>query len=120
MNVSGLVGAIPTTSVTVRTFGSSTVNAYGETTASSTDATRSVVVHPATTAYLDRLPEADRHRETVAIYSTSALTSASSVKPMLVYYQSTWYQLVSHEDYDSLGGIYIAMAQRLEEQPAAP
>lgn len=120
IDVAPLIGDIPTTEVTVRSHGASTVNAYGESTASVTDSTRDVVVHPATTAALERLPEADRLRETIAVYSTSALSTTSSTKPDLVYYESDWYEIVESEDYNTLGGMYITLAQRLEDQPSAP
>jgi hypothetical protein len=118
--VGGLVGAISTTEVTIRTYGAPSTNIYGEVTASATDAARDVVVHPATTALLDRMPEADRLRDTIAVYTTDALRTVSTTRPPLVYYQSTWYEVVQSEDYGTLGGIYITLAQRLETQPGAP
>lgn len=118
--VGGLVGAIPTTSVTIRTYGATSVNAYGETTATPTDTAASVVVHPATTAMLERMPEADRKRETIAVYTNDALRTVGSTRPARVYYQSTWYEVTQSADYGTLGGIYIVMASRLEEQEAAP
>jgi len=121
INVSGLVGAIPTSSVTIRTYGTSTVNAYGETTTgSATDTTTAAVVHPATADVLARVPEADRHIETIVVYSTAALPTVGSVHAALVYYEAVWYEFVDTADYGTLGGIYYSTAQRLETQPSAP
>lgn len=114
IDVSSLVGDIPTTSVTLRTFAGSTLNEYGEASATYTDVTRDMVVHPASMRLLERVPEADRHRETIAIYDTGALRTAGSVRPQQVQYQSRWYEIVESRDYGTLGGIYITLAQLVE------
>lgn len=113
--VGPLVGDIPTTSVTIRTSGAASVDALGRTTISSSDTTRDVVAHPATAAALERLPDSDRRRDSIAIYTNSSLDLKDRV-----YYNSTWYEVVESENYDALGDIFITLCQRLENQPAAP
>ena len=115
INVAGLVGAIPTISVTLRTFNASTINAYGESAATYTDTTRSMVVHPAPTRMLERLPDSDRHRETIAVYDTAAVRTVGTVRPNQIYYQSRWYEVVESGDYLTLGGIVITLAQLVED-----
>lgn len=114
IDVGTLVGDIPTTSVTIRTYGTSTVNDYGETTATPTDTVRSMVVHPASTKLLLRLPDSDRARETIAVYDTAAVLTVGSSRPARIQYQSQWYEVIDSENYAELGGIYIALAQLIE------
>lgn len=110
-----LVGDIPTTSVTIRTSGAASIDALGRTTISTSDATRDVVAHPATTAALERLPDSDRRREIIAVYTNDPIDTTDKV-----YYQSSWYEVVESENYDALGDIYITLCERMENQPAAP
>jgi CO/xanthine dehydrogenase Mo-binding subunit len=115
IDVSTLVGDIPTTPVTVRTYGATSVNAFGETTASYTDEARDVVVHPAPAEMLERRPDSDRHRESIAVYSKEPLRTVGQTKPNKVFFKSRWYEIVDSEDYESLGGIFITLAQLVED-----
>ena len=110
-----LVGDIPTTSVTIRSQGASSIDLLGRTTNSSTDSVRDVVAHPATAEVLERLPDSDRSRGMIAVYTNDALDTRD-----LVYYDSNWYEVAESENYDALGDIYITLCRRLENQPGAP
>lgn len=113
--VGPLVGDIPTTSVTIQTIGASSIDALGRTTHSSTSVTRDVVAHPALPESLERVPEADRSREAIAVYTNDPLRIRDKV-----YYNSTWYEVINSDNYDALGDIYITLCSKLEDQPAAP
>lgn len=114
IDVRGLFGVLPTTTVTLRTFGASTPDDYGEHTPTPTDASLTAIVHPADARTLERLPEADRSRETIAVYSLLAVDTASSVRPAQIVYASRTYEVVSAADYGAVGGIYLLLAQLVE------
>ncbi len=115
IDVSALIGDIPTVSVTLRTFGASSVDALGEATdGAATDAAVEVVAHPMTGRALERMPEADRTREPLALYSLQELPIAGSTRPAQVLYQSRWYEIVRVEDYLALGGMWMAEARLVE------
>lgn len=113
IDVSALVGDIPPTTVTVRTFGASTRTTTGGTTASYTDASRSVVVHPSGRRELERRG-LDTKREHIAIYDTAALGAADGVRPPWVLYGARWYEVVRVADYAELGGLYLMHAALLD------
>lgn len=112
IDVSALVGDIPTTTVTLRTYGAATVNAYGEmvTTPSTTSVT--AVVHPSGRQTLERFPEIDRQREMISVYVLDAISSS---RPAEVDYQGQTYEIVELGDYGTLGGIYLIHAARIDE-----
>lgn len=109
MNVAPLVGDIPTTTVTVRTFGAPSRDAYGVVTATPTDASRTVVVHPSGRKELERLG-LDFKRETISVYDTTDSYTSDTVRPARVQYQGRWYEVVRVGDYGTLGGLYLIHA----------
>ena len=114
IDVSGLVGDIPTTTITVRTFGASVPNEYGEPVASSSDASATATVHPTGRRELERMGLASK-RETIAVYMTTGLGLSSTIRPPRVLYQSRWYEVVRVGDYLTLGGICLVHAALIEE-----
>lgn len=115
IDVSGLVGDIPPTTITVRTYGASTVNAYGEPEATPTDTAGVVAtVHPSGRRELERLG-LDAKRETIAVYTTTGLGLSTTLRPPRVLYQGRWYEVVRVGDYLTLGGICLVHAALIEE-----
>ncbi len=112
--VSGLIGSLPTTSITVRTFSGGTINAYGEWgNSTTTDVTETACVHPATSRRMrEMIPEADRDRETIAVYvfAGSALARASGASTPEIQYKSRWYRVVADGDYEDQGGVRLVLA----------
>lgn len=102
--------------LTVEVPGSQTVDALGRAVDASPTLTTfdPIAIHPADRRDLERLPEADRARETVAVYTTSALQTAGSSRPHVVQYQGERYEVSAVEDYATGGGVYRALAQRVE------
>lgn len=118
INVAGLVGAIPPTTITVRTFGTPTPNAFGEQTAAFTDTTATAVVHPSGREELERLG-LDFKRAHVSVYIRAELGIDPAVRPPCVEYQSRWYEVVHVGDYLTLGGLCLARAALLTAEPRA-
>lgn len=116
IDVSALVGDIPTTSITVRTFGAPTINAFGESAAASTDTPTTAVVHPLKRRR-DRQPSTDHAREQIAIYVTAAdaLDTVRATPAPWVEYAGRWYEVTEIEDYAELGGLVIAVAELRDE-----
>lgn len=118
--VAGLTtsGVIPLSSVTVRTFASSTVGTdfYGAD-GSPTDVTELMPVHPAPQRTIDSLPEAFREREAISLYppAASVLRKAAGSKPPQVTYQGRRYLVVARQDYDAAGGASIVTASLMDE-----
>ncbi len=117
--VAGLTtsGVIPLSSVTVRTFAASSVNAFYEGTAgSATTAAELMPVHPATQRQIASLPEAYRERETIACYppAASALRKAAGSVPPQIDYQGRTYTVTARENYDEQGGASIVFASLVE------
>jgi hypothetical protein len=118
IDVAGLKGAIDTTTITVRTFGTPTTNSMGEQIATYTDATRTAVVHPSGRKELERLG-LDMKRATISVYDVAELGTSDAVRPPCVQYQSRWYEVVRVGDYATLGGIYLVHAALLPGDPRA-
>lgn len=114
--VAGLIGGIPTTTITVRTFGTPSANAFGEQAASYTDATRTVVVHPSGRRELQRLG-LDFKRETISVYDAAALGTTDTTRPPCIQYGARWYEVVRVGDYAELGGIYLVHAALIDGDP---
>lgn len=115
IDVSGLIGDIPPTTITVRTYAASTINAYGEAEAAATDTAGVVaVVHPSGRRELQRLG-LDAKRETIAVYTAAGLGLSSTLRPPRVLYQTRWYEVVRVGDYLTLGGICLVHAALIEE-----
>lgn len=117
IDVASLVGDIPATTVTLRTYGTTTVNAYGESEATASDASATMVVHPSGRRELERLG-LDSKRETIAAYSQSAIGLSSTVRPPRILYGGRWYEVVSVADYLALGGICMVYAALIDEAAA--
>jgi len=96
-----------------------TLNAYGERVAAAPTSTSlsPVAVHTVTGAELEQLPEADRHRETIRLYTTERLraTEDGNAADRVVYDGST-YRVVVAENYGPQGDVYAALAV-LEDTP---
>ncbi len=115
IDVTGLLGGIlPRKTLTIRTFGATTINAFREAVEGSpTDTVEELVTHPATSRrMLERLREVDRHRETIAVYApaTSALVHASGSRTPLVIDGARTYEVTHVGDYASQGGVYLVLA----------
>ena len=111
-----LAGVIPSSSIVVRTFATpAEPDTYGRTPEGvSTDTAEFWPVHSATTRQrLDRLPEADRQRETIAIYAgaESALVPDAGTTPAQVVYNGATYTVVAVGDYEDQGAVYLVLAQ---------
>lgn len=118
IDVRGLFGVLPTTTVTLRTFAAATIDDYGVPSVSPSDASLTAIVHPADRRELERLPEADRTRETIAVYSLLAIDTAGSVRPAQIVYAGRTYEVASAADYGAMGGIYLLLAQLIEDRAA--
>lgn len=120
IDVRALIGDIPTTSITLRAFGAPTINAFGETTSSSTDTTVTAVVHPTNRRSRLRGPEADYTRETITIYvlDVDAFDTVRAVPAPDVVYQGRVYSVAAVEDYAALGGVLMAEAELRDEVAA--
>lgn len=114
IDVAGLIGAIPATTVTLRTYGATTVNAFGESEATGTDASATVVVHPSGRRELERLG-LDSKRETISCYSASAVGLSSTVRPPRILYGGRWYEVVRVGDYLTMGGLCLVHAALIDE-----
>ena len=77
-----------------------------------------VAVHTAGGRDLEQLPEADRSKETIQLYTLERLYVADGDKAAdVVAYRDRTYRLVRIEDYDEQGEVWIALAQL--EEPAS-
>lgn len=116
IDVAALVGDLPVVAVQWELYSEPTINQYGET----VDPVpvleaREVVVHPAGRRMLERLPEADRARETIAIYDTQPIVGVGSARPEVCRYQGSRYEVTHVADYEDLAGIYLVLASRIDE-----
>ena len=117
IDVSALIGDIPTTTITVRTSGAPTINRFGEVSSSTSDTSVTAVVHPADKRTRERLTARDAARESIAIYLVTADavdTVRTAVAPR-VQYQGRWYEVVGVADYTALGGVCMAVADLIDE-----
>lgn len=113
-DLSSLIGDITPTTVTVRTFGAPTINAFGESSSPSSDATLTAVVHPSGRRELSRAG-LDAQRETIAVYSSTALGGSTSARPPQIQYAGRWYEVVRVADYLALGGVCLIHAALIED-----
>jgi hypothetical protein len=88
------------------------VSDKGRMAASNASFTCSAVVMPATPEQLDRVPEADRSNEVLAIYTTVLLTSGDNTHaPDVVTWKSGTYMVKSVQDWTDYGAGYcLALA----------
>jgi hypothetical protein len=115
--VASLIARMPTSEITVRTFAAPTgPDVYGRITeGAATEATEFVPVHPTTSReMLDRVPEADRRLETIAVYprSDSALAPDPLTTPTEIDYNGETYTVVWSGNYAAQGGVYLVLAQK--------
>ncbi|WP_285908115.1 hypothetical protein [Pseudodesulfovibrio pelocollis] len=88
-----------------------TVNAQGMTVLTGTDLPMSGVILPATDRQLNRLPEADRSSEVVAVYTSQPLTPGTpTLAPDVVHWRGGQFQVVQVQDWLQTGGVCIALA----------
>jgi hypothetical protein len=64
---------------------------------------------------LARLPESDRTRETIAVYTNDAIFTAGDARPDVVHYRDRRYEVTAVSDYELQGGVYLTLAQLIEE-----
>lgn len=106
------IGAIPgvRATVTVRTYTSPAIDGYGEVSETATDTTVVVSWHPgASRRTLERVPEADRQRQFVSIYSDAAIPLRARI-----LLHSEWYEVIRCADYTHIGGPYLQEAALIE------
>lgn len=117
--VGGLLAVMPKSDVVVTTYGPQTRNAQGHVLDGvETEHQETLAVHPATSRrMLERLKEADRERETIALYapSTSALLREEGSSTPTVTYKGASYTVAALGDYDEQGGVYLVLAQRTNQ-----
>lgn len=99
--------------VTIKRYAASTLNSRGEKVKASpsTVALTDVAVHTASGRELQRLPEADRRKESIRVYTKVELfTAGDSQDPDVVLYDSKRYEVKLVDDYERQGGVYISTA----------
>lgn len=109
LDVAPLVGDIPPTTITVRTFGAEVRDALGQTTATATETSIEAVVHPSGRRELERLG-LDTRRETISVYTTTAVGTSDGVRPPEIDYGGRTYVVIRLGDYSALGGLYLIHA----------
>lgn len=111
IDVSALVGDIPTTAVVIETFGAPAVNSRGEAPAGiPTETAADLVVHPAEPEMLDRYG-LDSSTAAIAVYGTAALVGpGGSTRPSVIQYDGRRWEVQRVEDYLALGGISFGVA----------
>lgn len=120
MDVSALVGDIPTQTVTVRFFAAPTINAFGEAVSTSSTLDITAVVHPTGRRERENLPAIDRAREMISVYVLTAVDTVRAVRPAEVLYQGRTYEVIRCGDYAALGNIYLLTAALLDEVAPPP
>jgi hypothetical protein len=111
VDVSSLLGDLPTVEVTVRTYNTTTVDTFGETAATYADVVRTVVAHPAGRKTMERLFGRDHGVDAWSFYSAESLATVGTVKPNKIQHQGRWYEVVEAADYADMGGLYLATAK---------
>lgn len=98
-----------------------TVNLKGRGETSSEIIPASGCIVPATPRQLERLPEAERSSEIMAIYSNVQLTPGSeTLAPDQVTWRGRNYRVVSLDDYADYGGWCVALAAAVDMQGREP
>lgn len=120
IDVSALVGDIPTTPITIRTWGTPTVNDFGEPVhGDPTEVERDCVVHPSGRRELQRLG-LDFARETISVYDTAAIVGIGATRPAEIDYAGRTYEVVRVGDYLELGGICLVHAALVDRDQGSP
>lgn len=98
-----------------------TVDAKGRTQQGQSASSQIAVVQPAEPEALERLPEADRSGEVIAVYSTVQLTTGSdTLAPDVVTWQGRDYRVKSVEDRLAIAGYCLALAVSVDMQGKEP
>lgn len=109
-----LAGVIPRKTVSITSFGATTLDQFRRATEGApTTVTRTIPMHPATSRrMLDKLPEIDRYRETIALYDapSSPLIAAPGCKASEVVVDGRSYDVTHVGDYQTQGGIVLILA----------
>ncbi len=93
------------------------INDYGEVTPGGTSSVTldPVAIHVATGRDLEVLPEADRTRETIKIYSRVALyTTQGDYTADIVPYQGRVYRVVTSTNINTNGLVWVSLAQLVD------
>ena len=98
------------------------VDTKGRTTTSNVTIMCVGVIAPATAEQLERVPEADRSSEVIAIYSTTLLTPGSTIyKPDVVTWRGGTYRVTSVMDFMDYGAGYcLALCSSRDMQGKEP
>jgi hypothetical protein len=113
LEVAALVDEFNVGPLVVHRRTSPTVDVYGETVPAidSPFVLDPVAVHTLTGRDLEQLPEADRHREAIQVYTKDArLYVADGFVPDVIEYRSRTFRVVHVEDYELQGEVFIAHA----------
>lgn len=91
------------------------INRYGEREDATADMSPTsltpVAVYPPTGKQLEQVPDADRHRETIALATKVRLYVAADGKVAdVIAYQGRTYRVVNVGDYEQQGGVFTALA----------
>ncbi len=100
-------------SMTVERFPTPTRNALGHMVTGSAVSTPLIGAGIVTTArrHLERLPEADRQRETIVVYTR---TATQLTTPDVITLNSKRYQVTDVSDYALQGDCFVTLAQLIE------
>jgi hypothetical protein len=114
LDVGDLVNTFSVGPIAVERKAAPTLNAYGEFVpgAASTIQLNPCAIHTASGRNLDQLPEADRNRETIEVYTRGQrlYTAEDNQAPDVVIYQSRRYKVTVSNDFIANGGVYFALA----------
>lgn len=119
--VATLVNEFNVGPLTVLRASSPTINAYGEAVAATPVemTVDPIAVYTPSGRELESVPEADRHRETVAIATRVALRTAGDgrVPDRLLYRGRSW-RVSNVQDYELQGEVWLSMAVLEDEVPS--
>lgn len=101
------------TDLTVTRSSGVTVNAYGETTATTTEVEIPMVVHQATRKQIERAG-LDYGHDWRAFYAAEELRTANPGPPDVVTYQGQDWMLYEVANYGNHGGVWIALGRVVE------
>lgn len=99
-----------------------TVGSDGRTVSSNATFTASGVIHPATAEQLERVPEADRSSEIIAVLTPTRLTPGSDAYlPDVVTWKGKPYRVVNISDWSDFGAGFVeALAASVDMQGKEP
>lgn len=99
-----------------------TVNNSGRTVETTVTVSTSGVIHPATKEQLERVPEADRSSEIIAVYSQTSITPGSdTLLPDVVAWKGKTYRCVGLMDWTDYGvGFSEALCASVDMQGKEP